>query len=100
MVDLATSEEFVVELAELTTHPTYVNTKVYQIVMRDDLGNLVLVYAPKLMTAFKHQTSVLFDEVNAIDHEMRRNPHDKTLRDKKNQARNAAWAYKGAFNGL
>jgi len=100
MVDLATSEEFIVEDVELMMHPVYVNTKVYQLALRDDLGNLVMVYTPKLMSSFKSQVSKLFGEVNDIDHEMRRNPHDKTLRDKKNQARNAAWAYKGAFSEI
>lgn len=99
-VDLATSEEFVIEDVELTRHPQYVNTRVYQIVMRDDLGNSVLVYAPKLMTAFKSQASKLFDEVNQIDYAMKRNPGDKTLREKRTQARNAAWAYRNSFSEI
>jgi hypothetical protein len=99
-VSIASSEEFIIEDVELMTHPTYVNTKVYQIVMRDDLGNSVLVYTPKLMTAFRHQASKLFDEVNQIDHAMRREPSDKTLRDKRTQARNAAWAYRNSFSEI
>jgi exodeoxyribonuclease V len=96
-VDLATSEEFIIEDVELMMHPQYVNTKVYQLVLRDDLGNMVLVYTPRLMNAFKNQASKLFDEVNEIDYAMKRNPSDKTLREKRTQARNAAWAYRNSF---
>lgn len=96
-VDLVTSEELVIADVELTLHPQYVNTKVYQLVMQDDLGNLVKVYTPKLMTAFKHQASKLFGEVNDINRVLGKNPSDRTLREKLNQARNAAWGYKNSF---
>jgi exodeoxyribonuclease-5 len=96
-VELVTSEELTVEDVELTQHPQYTNTKVYQLVMQDDLGNLVKVYTPKLMTAFRHQTSKLFGEVNEINRLLNRTPGDKLLREKLNQTRNAAWAYKNSF---
>jgi molybdopterin-guanine dinucleotide biosynthesis protein len=96
-VSLASSEEFVIEDVESVYHPVYVHTRAYQLALRDDLGNLVMVYTPRLMSAFQNKVSELFGEVNRIDHEMRRNPGDKTLRDKRTQARNAAWACKNSF---
>jgi len=96
-VDLVTSEELVVMDVESVYHPVYVNTKAYQLALQDDLGNLLMVYTPKLMSTFRNHASELFGEVNEIHRQMSRTPGDKTLRDKLNQARNNAWAYKNSF---
>jgi exodeoxyribonuclease-5 len=95
-VDLATSEELVVEYIERDDHPSYPGVKAYMLVMKDDLGNLVKVYTPTLMTAFKHRCSELFDDVNAINRQLKRGP-DAKLYDRLKLARGAAWGFKSAF---
>lgn len=96
-VDLVTSEELVVLDVERTLHPIYANTKCYQMVLQDDLGHMVKVYVPVLMSQFKNHASELFGEVNDIKHRMDRNPRDRSLGEALNRARNAAWAYKNSF---
>jgi len=98
-VDLVTSEELLVRDVESMYHPVYVNTKVYQLALEDSLGNLLMVYTPKLMTTYRNHASELFGEVNNINRQMQRAPREEAakLRDQLNQARNAAWGYKNAF---
>jgi exodeoxyribonuclease-5 len=95
-VDLATSEELIVEYIEREEHPSYPGVKAYMLVMKDDLGNMVKVYTPTLMTAFKHRCSELFDTVNQINQDLRRG-HDPKLFEKLRLARGAAWGFKNAF---
>jgi exodeoxyribonuclease-5 len=95
-VDIATSEELVVEYVERDEHPAYPGVKAYMLVLKDDLDNSVKVYTPTLMTAFKHRTSELFDEVRAINQQLKRTPETK-LFDKLKLARGAAWGFKNSF---
>jgi exodeoxyribonuclease-5 len=95
-VDLATSEELVVEYIEREEHPNYPGVKAYMLVMKDDLGNLVKVYTPTLMTAFKHRCSELFATVNDINADLKRAP-DPKLYDRLKLARGAAWGFKNSF---
>lgn len=95
-VDLVTKEELTVEYIERDAHPSYPGVKAYMLVMKDDLGNLVKVYTPTLMTAYKHRCTELFDEVNAINGELRRR-HDPKLADRLKLARGAAWGFRNSF---
>lgn len=95
-VDLATSEELVVMDVEKGTHPYYPRVKTFQLVMKDDLNNLVKVYTPTLMSAFKHHCSELFDKVNDINRQLKRG-WDNGLNDKLKKARGEAWGFKNSF---
>lgn len=95
-VDLATSEELMVEYVEKGTHPDYPHVNVYMLIMSDDLGNQVKVYAPTLMAAFKNHCSELFGTVNDINHQMKRG-YDTRLADRLKSARGAAWGFKNSF---
>jgi exodeoxyribonuclease-5 len=95
-VDLATSEELVLEYVEKGTHPSYPHVKVYMLVMKDDLGNSVKVYTPTLTTAFRNHCSELFGKVNDINRQLKRGWEPK-LADQLKMARGAAWGFKNSF---
>lgn len=96
-VDLVTSEELVVQDVEIMFHPTYPQTKCYQLVLLDDLGTSVKVYTPTLMTAYRHQSDELFQIVRGIYDRLEKNPRDNSVRENLKNARNAAWAYKNSL---
>jgi len=95
-VDLVTSEELVVEYVELTKHPLYPTINVYQLALRDYLGNSVVVYVPKLMTAFKHHCAKLFDEVRDLSQQLKRR-YSIQVSDQLRRARGEAWGFKNSF---
>lgn len=95
-VDLATSEELVIEYVDRDEHPSYPGVKAYLIIMKDDLGNSVKVYTPTLMTAFKHRCNELFDRVNEVNRQLKRG-YEQKLADQLKLARGAAWGFKNSF---
>jgi exodeoxyribonuclease V len=95
-VDLVTSEELVVEFVERDTHPNYPGVKAYMLVLKDDLGQLVKVYVPTLMTGFNNRCSELFGKVNEINRQLRRG-YDPKLSDQLKLARGEAWGFRKAF---
>lgn len=95
-VDLVTNEELTIEHVEMGEHHRYPDFTCYVLILRDDLGNLVKVYTPKLIAAFKHEVGKLFDEVQDLKQQMQRDKSTGT-REKYNNARAAAWAYRNSF---
>jgi exodeoxyribonuclease-5 len=96
-VDLVTSEELVIEHVEMGEHHKYPGMSCYVMVLRDDLGNYVKVYTPKLMNALNSRLSEMFGEVQDLKHQHFRDQRNIALKERYTQARTAAWLYKNSF---
>lgn len=96
-VALVTSEELVIEHVEMSEHHKYPGFTSYLMVLKDDLGNYVRVYTPKLIAAFNTRLGELFSEVQDAKEPYHRDPRNPLLKEKYTQARNAAWLYKNSF---
>lgn len=86
--ELRTSEELTVVSIRSERHEKYSDTSAWAVVLRDDLGNELLVYVPKAMSHFGSKASKLFAEAS----EYKRTNHP----DYKDQLAKA-WAFKKAF---
>jgi exodeoxyribonuclease-5 len=96
-VDLVTSEELVIEHVEMGEHHKYPGFTCYVMVLKDDLGNYVKVYTPKLMNALNSRLGEMFAEVQDLKYQHQREPRNIQLKEKYTQARGAAWLYKNSF---
>lgn len=86
--DLRTSEELEVVQCRTEKHDTYRDVGCWAMLMRNDLGQDILVYVPKSPKHFNTKVSGLFEEVN----------HAKKAGDAAyKEALRHAWAFKKAF---
>ena len=94
MIDLRTSEELDVIQLRAEKHDRYKDVSCWAMLLRNDLGQEILLYVPKSGKHFDSKVSSLFNEVNDVKRE--RDKGRASDRDYKD-ALAAAWAFKKAF---